>query len=504
MSFNSLDFILLIFITAILYYALPHKLRNPLLLVSSYVFYAAFDLGLTSYIVLCTLLTYVTAILVEKNRGTAKAKTWAAVGVVANLLPLAFFKYYNFAVKTFLGMLKLSESRIDSFTLKLLVPLGISFIVFSVVSYIIDVYRGKLSAERNLFKLALYISFFPKVVQGPIERAGDIIPQFDEVHKFDDEGFRKGLLLILYGLFMKMVVADRAAVIVDTIYGSMSAYSGAAVAFATAMFAIQIYCDFAGYSYTAIGAAKILGFDFKANFRQPYMSLTVGEFWRRWHISLNNWLRDYLYIPLGGNRCSPARKNFNILVVFAVSGLWHGADWGYVIWGVINAVYIMIEGVFKARRKKKGKTLIIESEEQSAKRVILRTLKRLWNFILITFTWLFFRAQTLPTAAYAGARIIKHFDFNGFIHYCGHRMLKGAGTTLYGLDVIWGMTLLFACIVIVVVIDMLAYRYDLTDRLSKCNFIIRWAVYLILIFAIILFGVYGYGYSASAFIYAAF
>ena len=250
MSFNSLDFILLIFITAILYYALPHKLRNPLLLVSSYVFYAAFDLGLTSYIVLCTLLTYVTAILVEKNRGTAKAKTWAAVGVVANLLPLAFFKYYNFAVKTFLGMLKLSESRIDSFTLKLLVPLGISFIVFSVVSYIIDVYRGKLSAERNLFKLALYISFFPKVVQGPIERAGDIIPQFDEVHKFDDEGFRKGLLLILYGLFMKMVVADRAAVIVDTIYGSMSAYSGAAVAFATAMFAIQILSVGQGQSQT--------------------------------------------------------------------------------------------------------------------------------------------------------------------------------------------------------------------------------------------------------------
>lgn len=510
MAFNSLDFMILFAVTVILYYALPHKFRNPLLLIVSYIFYAAFDLGLTMYLVLCTLVTYFTALQVEKYRGQKSSKTWATIGVVANLAALAFYKYLNFIFGMIFGVLKASGIAAKSHTFKLLVPLGISFIVFSVVSYIIDVYRGKISAEKSLFKLSLFISFFPKVVQGPIERAGDILPQFDQVHVFDDHKFSEGMLMVLYGLFMKMVVADRASIVVDTIYGSLSAYSGAAIVFATSLFAIQIYCDFAGYSYVAIGAARILGFEFKRNFRQPYMSLSIAEFWRRWHISLNAWLRDYLYIPLGGNRCSPARKNLNSLIVFGVSGLWHGADWGYIIWGLLNAVYIMIENKIKSIKARitiapdDAKASEPSKEGSPVKQAAGRTLRRILNFILISFTWIFFRAQDLPTAMKAITRIFGRFNFSGFVAYVSEKVAQGSGTLLYGLDVVWGLGLLLVCILVVVIVDVISDQHDITGTLARGNLFVRWLVYFLLIFAIIILGVYGYGFNAAAFIYAGF
>lgn len=510
MAFNSLDFMLLFTVTVILYYAMPHKFRNPLLLIASYIFYAAFDLGLTLFLVLCTLVTYFTALKVDQYRGQKSSKTWATIGVVANLAALAFYKYLNFFFGMIFGVLKASGIAAKSHTFDLLVPLGISFIVFSVVSYIIDVYRGKIGAEKSLFKLSLFISFFPKVVQGPIERAGDIIPQFDEVHIFDDHKFSEGILMMLYGLFMKMVVADRASIVVNTIYGNLPSYSGAAILFATFLFAFQIYCDFAGYSYIAIGGAKILGFEFKRNFRQPYMSLSIAEFWRRWHISLNAWLRDYLYIPLGGNRCSPARKNLNSLIVFGVSGLWHGADWGYIIWGLLNAVYIMIENKIK---KFKARITIAPDDDKASqpreesiavKQFAGRTLRRILNFVLISFTWIFFRAQNLPTAMEAITSIFGEFNLFPFLSFIKGQVAKGSGTLLYGLDVVWGMGLLLVCILVVILVDVISDRHDVTGTLAKGKLGVRWLVYFLLIFAIIIFGVYGYGFDASAFIYAGF
>lgn len=504
MAFNTLDFLLLFTLTAFLYYILPHKLRNPLLLLASYVFYAAYNLALTLFLLLCTLFTYFIGLQVDRQDDPERRKSWAAAGVVIDLGALAFYKYFNFLLGTFS-----KAAGAKAFTLDLIVPLGISFIIFQVVSYIIDVYRRKMSAEKSLFKFSLYVAFFPKLVQGPIERAADIIPQFEEVHSFNDTEFREGLVMFLYGLFMKMVVADRAAVVVNKIYGSLSSYSGAAIAFASALFAFQIYCDFAGYSYTAIGAAKILGFRLKQNFRQPYMSLSVSEFWRRWHISLNNWLRDYLYIPLGGSRCSPARRNCNLLVTFGLSGLWHGADWGYVIWGLLNAVYMVIGGKIKALSSKLHKKSSTDASEPAREKskysvFLIRQLKRIFNFCLITFSWIFFRAQTLPVAFKAISRIFTKFNFIPFIDYVKDQFAKGAGTSLYGLDVVHGFPLLLVMLLFVIIIDFTADKHDIPNRVANGSVLLRWPVYLFLIFAILIFGVYGYGYSAGAFIYAGF
>jgi alginate O-acetyltransferase complex protein AlgI len=334
--------------TLILYFLLPQKLRNPLLLVASYVFYAAYSLGLTLFLVVMTLITYVLGLEIGRCREARPktAKAWMIVGVIISLGTLAFYKYFNFLSDTLAG---LSGAK-NAAHLALLVPLGISFVVFTLVSYLVDVYRGKIPAERNLLKYALFVSFFPKVVQGPIEKAGDILPQFDEKHSFDLVRFREGMLMVLYGLFMKMVVADTAGIAVDTVYNSLSEYSGAAILVATLLFTLQIYCDFAGYSLVAIGSARVLGFTFKQNFRQPYLSLSVAEFWRRWHISLGAFFRDYVYIPLGGNR---RHQILNLAAVWFLTGLWHGSSWNFILWGIYFLLLLIIEKlVFRNKLQK--------------------------------------------------------------------------------------------------------------------------------------------------------
>ena len=501
--------------TLILYFLLPQKLRNPLLLLASYVFYAAYSLKLTIFLVVMTLVTYVLALEIERCRGVREGKVskrWMIVGVVISLGTLAFYKYFNFLSDTLAGLSGSGKAK----HLALLVPLGISFVVFTLVSYLVDVYRGKIPAERSLLKYALFVSFFPKVVQGPIEKAGDILPQFDEKHSFDLIRFREGMLMVLYGLFMKMVVADTAATVVDKIYGSLGDYTGAAILAATLLFTIQIYCDFAGYSYVAIGSARVMGFDFKQNFRQPYLSLSVAEFWRRWHISLNRWLIDYLYIPLGGSRCRKSRKNFNTMVTFGLSGLWHGADWGYIVWGLLNGVYIMIEAEFKALGEKlRGlgakaehpddpRWTVAEPSPSVLGPAISRFFRGLITFVLIMFSWIFFRARKLSVALRAIKRIFTKFELASFIGYVKERLALGPGNTLYGLDVAYRIPVLLAGILIVVIVDLLANKRDLCGDLARGSRVLRWAIAYVLIIAIMVFGVYGYGYSAGAFIYAGF
>ena len=511
MSFNTLDFMLLLAGTLILYFLLPQKLRNPLLLVASYVFYAAYSLGLTLFLVIMTLITYVLALEIDhcrEARGGKLAKFWMIVGVVISLGTLAFYKYFNFLSDALAGLSGAKKAT----HLSLLVPLGISFVVFTLVSYLVDVYRGKIPAERNILKYALFVSFFPKVVQGPIEKAGDILPQFDEKHSFDIIRFRRGMLMVLYGLFMKMVVADTASVAVDTVYNSLSTYGmgssyhGAATLAATLLFTFQIYCDFAGYSLVAIGSAHVMGFTFKQNFRQPYLSLSVAEFWRRWHISLNRWLVDYLYIPLGGSRCSRARKNCNTLITFGLSGLWHGADWGYIIWGLLNGVYIMIESRCKALAAKLRRK---NEHEQDVPPTLIGSFfssfyHRAITFILIMLSWIFFRAQKLSVAMVALRKIFTDLQLKGFITWVGNKISGGVGSTLLGLDVVYRLPVLLIGILIIVVVDRLAEKRDLAGSLAEGSRILRWIVAYALIFAIMIFGVYGYGYSAGAFIYAGF
>lgn len=513
MAFNTLDFMLLFAGTLILYFLLPQKLRNPLLLVASYVFYAAYSLWLTLFLVAATLVTYVIALEIghcREERGGRLSKFWMIVGVILCLGTLAFYKYFNFLSDMLAGLSGAKKAT----HLTLLVPLGISFVVFTLVSYLVDVYRGKIPAERNLLKYALYVAFFPKVVQGPIEKAGDILPQFDEKHSFDLMRFRKGMLMVLYGLFMKMVVADTACIAVDTVYNSLteygmgSSYHGAATLAATLLFTFQIYCDFAGYSLVAIGSAHVLGFNFKQNFRQPYLSLSVAEFWRRWHISLNRWLIDYLYIPLGGSRCSKARKNCNTMITFGLSGLWHGADWGYIIWGLLNGLYIMIEAEFKALGAKLHKKKAHEQQEEIPPTLIgsffSSFFHRAITFILVMFSWIFFRAQKVSVAMVALRKIFTDFQLKGFLNWVFERISGGVGSRLLNLDVVYNLPVLVAGILVIVIVDRLSEKRDLAGSLAEGNRVLRWIVSYALLFAIMIFGVYGYGYSAGAFIYAGF
>ena len=503
MSFNTLEYVLFFLLLVCLYYILPHKLRNPLLLAASYFFYAVYDVRMIAFLALCTLITYGIGLLIEKNANNrGSKKRWLIFGIILNLGVLCFYKYLNFFSSTLFGLFGREDST--PFRHSFLVPLGISFILFQTLSYIIDVYKGKLQAEKSLFKLALYISFFPKVVQGPIERAGDMLPQFNEEHRFNLETFREGMLMVFFGLFMKMCVADRAATIVDSIYGGIAkspeSYSGAAAAFATILFAIQLYCDFAGYSLTAIGSAKVFGYEMKRNFRQPYFSKTVGEFWRRWHISLNSWLTEYLYIPLGGSRCSRTRNNINTLITFGLSGLWHGAAGGYIVWGLLNGVYVVIEKWYKnlsagVKHKK------IKAAEKTG--VLKHILSSFCVFVLVGITWIFFRAQTMELSLAVIDRIVNHFNLSGFISYADKIFAEGLTATLYGLPV-WQYIVLGAAMLVCFAVDLIAQKGNVAYTVANAKLPIRWAVMLVLLFAVLIFGIYGHGYSASAFIYNQF
>ena len=505
MPFNTLDFIILFMVTLFLYFLLPQKMRNPLLLLSSYIFYAAYSLRLTLFLVAMTAVSYVFALRIEKCRKEGRDKHaggWMAAGVVICLGTLAFYKYFNFISDTIAGVIGSKKAA----HLALLIPLGISFIIFTLVSYLVDVYRGTIPAERNVLKYALFVSFFPKVVQGPIEKAGDILPQFDEEHRFDIVRFREGMLMALYGLFMKMVVADTAGIAVDRVYSNLSEYSGAAILLATVLFTMQIYCDFAGYSFIAIGTARVLGFKFKQNFRQPYLSLSVAEFWRRWHMSLNRWLIDYLYIPLGGSRCSKSRKYYNTMVTFGLSGLWHGADWGYIVWGLLNGFYIIVESECKILMEKLRGSRRPEEDEKRPKLppVISRFFHRIVTFILIMISWIFFRARKLSVAMLAIRRIITAFSLRGFLRWVLKRLAGGAGSDILGLNVVYVLPVLVISILLIVIVDYLAEKRDLVGSLAGGSRFVRWSVSYLLIFAILIFGVYGYGYDAGAFIYAGF
>ncbi len=489
MVFNSIEFLLFLPIVVILYYVLPQKMKIPLLLLGSYAFYACYNLKLSLFLVAFTLVTYVIGKIIAASVGKKK-KAYLALGIVAQTLTLAVYKYTNFFLETFSD----KEVKFD-----LLVPLGISFITFSGISYLIDVYREKIAVENRIHYFALYMAFFPKVVQGPIIKYGDVVSQFDEKHSWSQNNFRAGTIQVLYGLFMKMVIADRMAVAVNMVYGSASDYAGATLLLATLLFSLQIYFDFAGYSLVALGSARLLGFTFADNFRQPYLSTSVSEFWKRWHISLNKWLTDYIYIPLGGSRCTPVRRDVNTLITFGLSGLWHGAAWGYVIWGLLNGVYIVVEKHIREsilplfKRNEKLSSLAPKDST---------LLGQVVTFVLISFSWIFFRAQSLELSTTIITKIFTEFNF--FVSMKDMATCftmeepSYLGLTLHS----WSILVLF--FVISWIVDIIVQKWNLVEEFPDFRLPIRWTIYLVLIFTIILFGMYGYGYSAGAFIYAQF
>lgn len=388
MLFNSLHFLIFFPIVVIVYFVLPFRLRWKWLLVSSYYFYMNWEPIYALLLLFSTVITFVAARGIANSNERRVRRLWLGTSLTLNFAVLGLFKYYNFLTTNIVSLLEAAGMRLDVPEFRLLLPVGISFYIFQAAGYTIDVYRNKISPERNLGKYALFVSFFPQLVAGPIERTGNLLPQLSQKHFLRFPRFFQGLRLMLIGYFMKLVVADRLAIYVDTVYNNSTNHSGTTLALATFFFSFQIYCDFAGYSAIAVGAARIMGIKLMTNFRRPYLSKSVAEFWRRWHISLSTWFKDYLYISLGGNRVkSKIRLYLNLLVTFLVSGLWHGSNWTFVIWGGLNGLYLILENFLGFRMKLPRMITNVFSG-----------LRVLYVFCLIYISWIFFRAKDLTEA----------------------------------------------------------------------------------------------------------
>lgn len=391
MLFNSLGFLLFFPITVLLYWILPSRFRNIMLLIASYYFYMNWEPIYALLIFLSTITTYFCAIKISESKQTdRRAKLWLTACLVLNFSILFLFKYFNFitsSVHDALGSLGIAM-EVPTFTL--LLPVGISFYTFQAIGYILDVYRGNLREERNLMTYALFVSFFPQLVAGPIERACNLLPQFHVRHTFDAEKFRHGLYLMTWGYFMKLCIADTVAPYVNAVYNNVDNHTGTSLWLATFFFTLQIFCDFAGYTSIAIGVAKCMNFELMQNFRQPYLAKNIQDFWRRWHISLTTWFTDYLYIPMGGSRCSKLKHHRNIITTFLVSGLWHGANWTFVFWGGYHGLLQVGHSIFS---KTLGNTYT-----KLERTVFFRLFGTVTTFLLVMLGWVFFRANSLSDA----------------------------------------------------------------------------------------------------------
>ena len=498
MSFNSIDFLIFLPVVLVLYFILPAKVKNLWLLAASYYFYMCWNAKYALLILTSTLMTWLSGIILEKikesvreeARKTALKKATVALCLVINLGILFVFKYYNFAAETLTALFERIGIRINLSRVDLLLPVGISFYTFQALSYTMDVYRDEIYAEKNFLRYALFVSFFPQLVAGPIERSKNLLKQLAKPHRFSFERVRDGLLLMLWGFFLKIVIADRAAIFVDTVYGNYTGYPGWYLVVATVLFAVQIYCDFYGYSTIAMGAAKMLGIRLMENFNAPYLSGSVAEFWRNWHISLTSWFKDYLYIPLGGSRKGKARKYINKMIVFLVSGLWHGAKMTFVIWGGLNGLYQIFGEITKPFRDR-----IVNRAGLHRKSAGHRVLQVLITFTLITFSWIFFRADNFA----ASKEIIRSIFTTGNIHILFDNSLYGCGLDVknFRLLEVSILVLVFADICKrrgIVIRDVIARQ----DRWVRCLFITA------VICAILLFGLWGPAFDKASFIYFQF
>ncbi|MBD5458997.1 MAG: MBOAT family protein [Lachnospiraceae bacterium] len=421
--------------------------------------------------------------------------------IILLLAVLGYFKYFDFFLlylNKFISFLHLGQ--IDR-KLYAALPVGISFYVLQALGYVFDVYKGKICAEKNFLRYALFVSFFPQLVAGPIERSKDLLTQLKEPSRLSWHDFWKGLLLILYGLFCKMVIADRIAIIVDTVYDSPAYYSGMYIAYAAFLFSFQIYCDFYGYSTIARGVALTFGIKLQDNFNAPYYSRSIQEFWRRWHISLSSWFRDYLYIPLGGNRKGKVRKECNLLFVFSVSGLWHGASLSFIVWGFLNGIYQVIRNIYDLVKNRVCRTLMrlypfMEPERKEEKDTFSRRLfQRIAVFILITVTWIFFAAGGTREALYLIKQMFSVCNWNIFFD----------GSIAYLCDGKEYTYIMFMGIGILMLVDFFKYRNkDAAELVLQQGGAFKILCFVSLIVSIMLFGCYGEMYDTQQFIYFQF
>lgn len=472
MLFNSIAFLFFFTIITSLYYISPYKFRWIILLLGSCYFYMAFVPIYILILGFTIVIDYFAGILIESSTGRKK-QLYLICSLMANIGILAVFKYYNF-VNANIGVLLKYSGHLNPFPyLSILLPIGLSFHTFQAMSYTIEIYRGKQRSEKHFGIYALYVLFYPQLVAGPIERPQNMIHQFYQKHDFNYKGVTKGLRLMLWGLFMKIVIADNLALVVSKVYGDSLHYKGLAIILATIAFSIQIYCDFCGYSSIAIGAAQTIGIDLMTNFRRPYYSRSIAEFWTRWHISLSTWFKDYLYIPLGGNKVHFYRWILNILIVFIISGLWHGANWTFIIWGGLHGTYLIIGKLSSKLRSKFSKSIGLAD---------FRALENILNisctFTIVSFTWIFFRANNMHQSFY----LIKNlfYDWN----------LNDAREALAAL----GQDGTSKIILAFFILCMLGVHYyqeqygSISILLLKQNLFVRWSIYIFLILSICLFG----------------
>lgn len=450
-------------------------------MISSYYFYMSWKPEYVILIFLSTIIDYFTGIKIHNSVLQKRKNFYLGLSLFSNLGMLFVFKYFNFFSDSFRALLQQFSIQLNPITLKVLLPIGISFYTFQTLSYTIDIYRGKIEPQKHFGIFAVYVSFFPQLVAGPIERANNLLPQFFKEHYFDYKRVTDGLKLMLWGFFKKVVIADRLSIIVNTIYNNPTDYTGIPLILATLFFAYQIYCDFSGYSDIAIGASQVMGFRLMDNFKRPYLSRSLTEFWRRWHISLSTWFKDYVYIPLGGNRVSIRRWYVNLLVVFIVSGLWHGANWTFVIWGALHGSWLIIEIVSRGfKRKFYTFSRLIKFPK------LIHLLEIGLTFSIVNLGWIFFRANSLSDAVY----IVTHLFGGSISDVSGINI--GAGWS----DLIIG----FSAIGFMEFIHLIQEHVGIRSFLSDRHIVIRWIIYFILIFSILLFGVF----NQTQFIYFQF
>ena len=472
----------------ILYWLVPSAYRWIMLLGASLYFYLCFKPIYLVLIAGMTIMSYMCGLLIERYEDSKRKKLVIWVCVSLFIGTLFVFKYIGFTGEALSALVPNVGIGLSEFSKKLIMPIGISFYTFQILGYVIDVYRGKISAEKHLGYYALFVTFFPQIASGPIGRAERLLCQYKNPVKFNKKTAYEGLILIIIGFYKKLVIADMLTAYVDKVFDNPFVYTGGTLLVASVFFTIQIYCDFSGYSDIAIGSAKLLGIEFVENFRSPYLSSTIKEFWRRWHISLSTWFRDYVYISLGGNRCSKFRRDINLLVTFAVSGIWHGANWTFLVWGIIHGAGQIIENHLP-----KGLSGKMENNVRSVIQGIGWLARVVVVFAFCTFAWIFFRANSVSDALYIISNIPQG------ILTTNHYIRDGLGNV----GILGNIRLVYIAIVILVLMVCDIFNYDgkITERIYKLPVVVR----IVLMSAFIVFTiVFAQKGVAAEFVYIQF
>ncbi len=483
MLFNSTEFFIFFPVVVTLYFLTPYNRRWIILLLASYYFYMAWKPEYSIILMVSTVIDYLCGRAMGRipDEDKSRRKPYLYISLLSNLSILALFKYYNFFNDSARSLAEGMGMGYAMPAFELLLPMGISFYTFQTMSYSIDVYNGRIKAEKHLGIFALFVTFFPQLVAGPIERAGNLLGQLHKSSSFDYARVVAGLRRMAWGFFKKIVIADNLALLVNQVYNNPTDYEGFTLILATIFFAFQIYCDFSGYSDIAIGAAQVMGYNLMENFRRPYFSKTISEFWSRWHISLSSWFRDYLYIPLGGNRVVKWRWYYNLFITFLVSGLWHGANWTFVVWGALHGFYLVFAIVTAKQRNAVANSLGLTSNP-----VLYKWVQVLTVFTLVCFSWIFFRANSLADALY----IVKYSVVG-----LGNISQVFAGINLDHLLFMDQSAKVFvvsvAAIVVMETVHLIQRNGSVSQLIMRRPAAVRWSIYYIAVIAVLLFGQFG-------------